>query len=153
MTERWLHERGRRRRGCERGGTEVWLESELTASELIQPQSSKKRECSSVIFLTERVIGGGRQREEWKALTERMRDGGSWSGTTIAGCSSGCRRSDRERSEEHTAALWNQLQAAHSWRLHTGVTFCFFHFFLLALIEANNPHNTRELPFIEAGAF
>ncbi|KAK5620171.1 hypothetical protein CRENBAI_001243, partial [Crenichthys baileyi] len=81
-----------------------WLESELTASELIQAQSSR-RECSSVILLAERVIGGGRQREECKPVTERMRDGESWSGTTIAGCSSGCGHRHRERSEEHTAAL------------------------------------------------
>ncbi|MEQ2215436.1 hypothetical protein XENOCAPTIV_001029 [Xenoophorus captivus] len=85
-------------------GREVWLESELTASELIQAQSSR-RECSSVILLAERVIGGERQREECKPVTERMRNAESWSGTTIAGCSSGGGHRQRERSEEHTAAL------------------------------------------------
>lgn len=38
-----------------------WLESELTASELIQPQSLKS-ECGSVVPLTEGVRGGGRGR-------------------------------------------------------------------------------------------
>lgn len=53
------------------------VERELTASELIHPQSSR-RECSSVILFSdgerERERGGGTDREECKPATERMRD-------------------------------------------------------------------------------
>lgn len=53
------------------------VEPELTASELIHPQSSR-RECSSFILFAEkereRERGGGTEREECKLLTERMRN-------------------------------------------------------------------------------
>lgn len=55
-------EGGGRRAGCR-------VESELTASELIQPQSSK-RECGSVILLTEAVRGGGRGRSVSRRASE-----------------------------------------------------------------------------------
>lgn len=50
------------------------VESELTASELIH-HPSLRRECISVILFAERerVRDGGREREECKPVTERMR--------------------------------------------------------------------------------
>lgn len=115
-----------------------WLESELTESELIQPQSLQ-RVCGSVVFLTERVRGGGRGRSVswWRSQSETRREEQNNNSGLLFWLWT---QRQSERSEEHTDALQTSCRRITAAVYIQMLDYSGYFFFLLSLMQSSENH-------------